>query len=246
MKNPSLTVIVFAILALLSFSCSLNMKRGNGEIVDEEIEVSEFDKINVGGNYDVVLIKSNETKVVIKTDENLIRYINVEIHDHMLSINSVHNLKGTDGILIKVFYEGLNKIYSSGASKIDHEGPLKSDDLQINLSGAGAIALDLETSEIDVTLSGAGVINLSGETDRQETHISGAGGLMAKDLISKECNITLSGLGGAEVYVTEKLTATITGVGGIVFGGNPKLIEKQVTGFGKIERAKEYTLEENN
>jgi hypothetical protein len=60
-----------------------------------------------------------------------------------------------------------------------------------------------------------------------------------------DLSVDLSGLGGAEVMATEKLKATITGVGGIVYAGNPKNIEKQITGFGKIKRAKEYIDDEN-
>ncbi len=239
MKNPTHFIFYFIICILLSFSCDLNIKQGKGNIKSKEIEVSDFNIINIGGNYDVALIPSDESKVIINTDENLMQYINVELYDQTLSINNVHHLKGSHGISINIFYKKLNKIYSSGTSEIKHEGPLKAEDLEINLSGAGAIDMELETSKIDVTLSGAGVITLSGETNIQEVHISGAGGLMASELKSLECNIGLSGLGGAEVFVTEKLTASITGVGGIVYAGNPKLIEKQITGYGKIKRAEE-------
>jgi hypothetical protein len=94
-------------------------------------------------------------------------------------------------------------------------------------------------------MSGAGVIILAGDTEFQEAHISGAGGLMAKDLRSKECEIHLGGIGGADVYVTERLEASITGIGGIQYSGNPRLIEKQITGLGKITRNEEFIEEAN-
>ncbi len=119
------------------------------------------------------------------------------------------------------------------------------EELTIDLSGIGAIDLEIQAKAVRVNLTGAGIVTLSGNTDLQDTHISGAGGLRAFELKSMECNINLSGLGGAEVFVSEKLEATITGVGGIIYAGNPKNIEKQITGFGKIKRAKEY-LEEDN
>ena len=143
------------------------------------------------------------------------------------------------GFQLKFFIKTSIKSIASGASKIEHEGFLKSEELEINLTGAGAIELELEAAKIKINLSGAGVIKLLGQTDLQEVKISGAGGFMASELISKECDITLSGLGGAEINASEKLNATITGVGGIVYSGNPKIIEKQVSGFGKIEPSKE-------
>lgn len=235
----------FLVLLLLFQSCNFNYKRGNGSITKEEIEFGDFTRISIGGNYEVTLIHSNESKVVIESDENLLQYINTEHYENNLNINNVHNLKSTEGIAVDIYYKKLEKIYSTGASKIANEGILKAGELMINLSGAGAIDLEIETEKVKVNLTGAGVISLSGETDIQETHISGAGGLEAKELLSNECSINLSGLGGAQVHAAEKLEATITGVGGIIYSGNPKVIERQVTGFGKIKRAEEYIYEED-
>jgi len=235
-------ILITSIFISFSFflSCNLNIKRGNGNVEIKETELNDFSKLSIGGNYNVTLIQGKDNKVIIETDENLFRYINVELFDQTLNINNVHNLKGSEGIKVDIYYIKLDKIFSTGASKIVHEDILVADELSVNLSGAGAIDLEIETSSVKVNLSGAGVIKLSGKTDRQETHITGAGGLDAMELISNACNINLSGLGGAEVYAVEKLEATITGIGGIIYGGNPKLIERQVTGLGKIVRAEEF------
>lgn len=245
MKNPSFSFLILYFIILLIQGCSFNIKKGNGHIDIEEIELDHFNQISVGGNYDVSLIKSEESKVIIKTDENLLTYINTELFDQTLNINNVHNLKSSEGISVEIHYTELSRIYSTGTSNIEHRGVLKTDELIINLSGAGAIELEIEASKVKVNLTGAGVVKLSGDVEFQDTHISGAGGLLAVELKSKECAINLSGLGGAEVYASEKLEATITGVGGIVFSGNPKVIERHVTGFGKIQRAKEYIEDEN-
>lgn len=245
MKTSLRFFAISFLFSILFHQCVFNYKRGNGTIQIEEIEINDFDRISIGGNYNVTLIQSEETKVVIETDENLLPYINTELFDNTLNINNVHKLKGSKGIQIDIYYKTLNKIYSTGASSLDNDGVINTDELMINLSGAGAIDLEIETTSVKVNLTGAGVINLSGTTDFQETHISGAGGLSAEELISKECSVNLSGLGGAEVYVEDKLEATITGIGGIIYAGNPDVIERQVTGFGKIKRAEEYFNEED-
>ena len=245
MKTLSKFFSIVIIGAFFLQACNFNYKKGNGNIETEAIDLKNFDKISIGGNYDVTLIQGENTRVVIETDENLLRYINTELFDKTLNINNVHHLKGSKGIKVEIYYNSINKIYSTGASKIVNEGLFVADELMINLSGAGAIELEIETTRVKVNLTGAGVITLSGETDFQETHISGAGGLSAAELISKECSINLSGLGGAQVHAADKLEATITGVGGIIYSGNPNLIERQVTGFGKIKRAEEYIDDED-
>lgn len=245
MKYIPIYIVFFFIGTLFFQRCNLNLKRGNGNIVVEEIDLGSLSKVSIGGNYNVTLICGKREKVIIETDENLLPFINTELFDQTLNINNVHNLKSSEGIKIDIYYKVLDKIYSTGASKVEHKGILTSSDLTINLSGAGAIELEIQSTNVKVNLTGAGVVKLSGKTDYQETHISGAGGLDAIDLVSNECHINLSGLGGAEVYAVEKLEATITGIGGIIYAGNPKLIERQVTGIGKIKPAEEYIEEEN-
>lgn len=245
MKNPGISILIAGFFIFHFSSCDFNFKRGNGNIKKIEISIENFKKVNIGGNYNVVLIQSDENKIIIETDENLHNYINTEVFNKTLSINNVHNLKSTEGINVYIFYSELDHIYSTGASSIEDEGILASDKLKLVLSGAGAIDLEVDVSSIEISLTGAGIITLAGKTDYLETHISGAGGLRAFELISIESYINLSGLGGAEVFVREKLKATITGVGGIIYAGSPEIIEKQVTGFGKIKRAKEYINDEN-
>lgn len=245
MKNIYLSTILLCLGIVFFQNCNFNVKRGNGNIVLEEIDLENFSKVSIGGNYNVTLIEGIETKVNIETDENLMTFINTELYDQTLNINNVHNLKGSKGINIEIYYREIDKIYSTGASNIGHDDTLTGEELMINLSGAGAIDLELEIQKVKVNLTGAGVIKLAGQTDILETHISGAGGLSAIELISNECSINLSGLGGAEVYAKEKLEATITGIGGIIYAGNPKLVERQVTGLGKIKRADQYIDEKN-
>lgn len=244
MKNSICVIALFCIQSLCFQNCSLNLKKGNGVINVNEIETSAFNKISIGGNYDVILIKSEFNKVIIETDENLLPFINTEVFSQTLNVNNIHNLKSTDGIWIKIHYQTLDEIYSLGASNIEHEETLVSEELTINLSGIGAIDLKIHTEKVSLNLTGAGVVMLSGKTNIQNTQISGAGGLRGFELESKTCIVNLSGLGGAEVAATGKLEATISGVGGIIYSGNPKLIERQISGFGKIKRAEEFVDEE--
>lgn len=237
MKTAIKLIVIIYISASMLAGCHLNFKRGNGDIQTEEIELDDFTKVSIGGNYEVLLTKSEYAGVTIETDENLLRYINTEVHNETLNINNVHNLKGSQGIKVEIRYRNIDKIYSTGASEINHDDLFVSEELSLNLSGAGSIEMEIQTQRVDVNLTGAGAVILSGRAEYQEAQISGVGGLSAIELVTSESTINLSGLGGAEVYVTEKLEATITGIGGIQYAGNPKNIERQVTGLGKITRA---------
>lgn len=234
-----LFIHILSLLVLLASSCNLDFKRGNGDIEINVTDLNRFENVSIGGNYNVILIKSNDYKVMVETDINLHDFINIEVFNGTLNINNIHQLKSSEGINIKVYYNELNDIFSTGSSHINNEGILISDQLSVNLSGAGAIDLAIDVIELKTNLTGAGVVSVSGEADYLETHISGAGGLRAFELITNNAEINVSGLGGVEVFTNEKLVITISGLGGVIYAGNPKIIEKRITGYGKIKQADE-------
>ncbi len=238
--------ILIIILILASCNLDFNIKKGNGNITTTSRKISDFSSLEIGGNYKLSLEEGNTPSLTIKTDENLLDYINVESYGDKLYINNVHTLKSTDGINIHIIYQHLNTISCTGTSSIKNAGSLKSDQLKIDMSGAGAVEMDLEVAELEVDLSGAGVVKLSGYAKNEQFDISGAGGLRAYKLKSNNCEISLSGIGGAEIYVTQKLDATISGIGGISYRGQPSVIERHVTGLGKIKQSNEYFEEEEN
>jgi len=227
---------LFLLLFLIS-GCDLNFKSGNGNIEEMQMDVQSFDELHIGGNFNVNLIPSDKNSVLVNADENLMKYINVEVHNNSLNINTVHNLKSSKGVNITVSYTTLTGIYSTGASKITHNNALNAQDIQIDLSGTGSIELELDVDTSAVTMTGAGLVKLTGKTSLLKVDISGAGGLVASDLIAQNCDISLSGVGGARVHVTDNLEANISGIGGIQYYGNPAHIEKSITGFGKITQA---------
>ena len=225
---------------------SLTVKKGNGNIVTKEIELNDFRKISIEGNYNVNLIPSDEQKVIVEIDENLLEFLGIDLFEDELNVNSIYNLKPTEEIYIEVYYSVLDEISSGGASVINHEDIFRSEHLEIDMAGAGAINFDVELESLDVNISGAGVLSLSGYVKSQNISMSGAGAVDGAGLQSDECEITVTGVGGAEVYVRNYLKATITGLGGITYYGNPHTVEKNVTGFGDINRGTDNDGEGDN
>jgi hypothetical protein len=64
--------------------------------------------------------------------------------------------------------------------------------------------------------------------------MSGASRLHAEELQTQTTELAISGAGKADVVATEKLRAAISGAGKVSYGGNPKSVEKRVSGAGSI------------
>jgi hypothetical protein len=219
-------------------SCNLNFnyKIGNGHVVTEEIQIEPFTRLILGGNYKVTLEQAERPALIIKTDENLIRHIRVENMGDELFIGNIKNLKGTNGIIIEIYYRALDHLVSTGSSSVKIMGSIDGESFDLDMSGSGTFKGMLNVEYFTLNISGAGLVQTIGYAEKQDINISGAGGYQGFDLQSEDCKIALSGVGGAKIFATNKLTATITGVGGIVYKGEPKIIERRVTGMGKIKR----------
>lgn len=133
----------------------------------------------------------------------------------------------------------MEDIFLGGAVKLQNRGVLNSKNLSIRVKGAGMVDLNLQSGELNLEVPGSGSVSLRGKVDKQELSLSGAGNLAAFELESKDCDINLSGVGSAQVFVTNNLQAEISGVGNIRFKGDPQNISREVSGLGIIERVEE-------
>lgn len=228
---------VLLVFLLFFISCNgFNYEKGNGDIIKDEKIITEFDELEIKGNFDIRLKKTEKPLLEITTDANLHEFIEVEIDGDVLELSSSKNLRSDFGIEIVIGYQDLNVIEIGGASTIINDGVLAGDRLTIDMSGAGALKMTIEMDRLKINISGAGSVELAGRAETQEVNMSGAGGLDAEDLISKNAEVHISGVGGAHVHVTEKLKASVSGVGGITYSGDPKEVEKDVSGLGSISK----------
>lgn len=211
-------------------------ERGNGNIETNNIELESFDEVKFGGGFDVTLEEAGKPGLKIVTDENLMDYIRAEVRGSQLHIYTTDPISSKKGVNLYLRYTDLSKIEVSGAVSMTNDGVLKSDELRLSLSGAGSVDMELEVEVLDMSLSGAGAVELKGAANEQYVKMSGAGGLDAFDLASKECEISISGVGGANVHVTERLKASVSGIGSISYSGNPEDVTSNVSGLGSISR----------
>lgn len=104
------------------------------------------------------------------------------------------------------------------------------------VSGAGdATATNVATDRLTVEVSGAGDVTVSGTADSQAVTISGTGNYDGEDLQSATAEVEVDGAGGAVVRVSDRLDATVGGVGSVEYIGDPQVTE-DVSGVGSVER----------
>ncbi|AHM61472.1 hypothetical protein D770_16090 [Flammeovirgaceae bacterium 311] len=222
----------------LFFACGSDERaeQGNGTVVEEERSLENFSAITVEGNYTIEL-EQGAPGLTIQTDDNLMPLIQTEVKRNTLRLSNTKNIKGSDGVTIRIRYPELEKLEVSGAAKITNTGTMQTGNLEIEVRGAAMVDLEMEVRKLELDLSGASSVNFQGTARQLQADLSGAGNLEAYELQVRDAVVNLSGIGSAEVYVTDNLQAKVSGVGGIRFKGEPRNIQRQVSGVGSIEPA---------
>ena len=249
MRTFTKFLLIIFVIAALTTACyvpfSPRLVRGSGDVVVEDRNVSGFDRILVTGAGRLILTQGDSESLSIETDDNLMEYIKTEVvgdtleigfeDDVVLSSNGGGiGLDPTDGFIFRISVIDLQEISISGAADIEME-KIKTDQLDIDLSGAGLVAIDdLDASTLNVHISGAGDVNVVGRVVSQVVMLSGLGRYQAFNLESQEASVTISGAGGAEVWVTESLDVSISGAGDVKYYGSPS-VNPNISGVGRIQ-----------
>jgi hypothetical protein len=211
---------------------------GSGNIITEERDVSGFDRVTLAGFGEVNIAQGETESLTVSTDDNIMPYVRSEVRNNTLILDLDNegwnrSYDPSEGIHFNLVVKDLNRIDNSGAGTMMVE-KLESDSLYVDLSGVGTLEIgDLTASELIVHQSGAGTVVVSGQVDGQELSHSGVGSYHAADMESKTAILDISGAGSATIWVTESLDIHISGLGNVIYYGNPR-ITQDVSGLGKL------------
>jgi hypothetical protein len=214
--------------------------RGNGNLKTEERTVSSFKDLQVSSTANVYLTQGDLKPVKIEGDENLLPYVEVyEDGDRLVIKNrDGYNLDMNDGsIKIYVTAPQFHHISVSGAGDINGENKITStDEIEMNLSGAGNIKMNVDAPKVSADISGVGSIYLNGQSKDVDLGISGAGSAHCYDLMAENTSVTISGVGSAEVFASIKLDAQVSGAGSVDYKGNATQVNQHVSGVGSVNK----------
>jgi hypothetical protein len=235
-------LIITSIILTLSFSVNAqnwwkNKKvRGNGNVVTKTRTISDFKGVDVGGSFDVVLVKGKERKVTIKGEENIINYIETKVRNNTLQVKYQNNINisTTKKLTVTLVYRDIEKISLSGSGNIINKGVLNNSNLKVNLGGSGNITLNVDSNEVQSSIGGSGNIKLQGISNELECSIAGSGSIKAYELNTNILFATVTGSGNIRSTVNNKIKATVVGSGSVYYKGNPTYIDSNSIGSGDV------------
>jgi hypothetical protein len=211
MKKITISVVVACLV--LAAGCRWIGIRGNGHIKTDERTISAFANIDAGGAFEIEW-KSGAPALSVTTDENLLAYVDNHISGDTLRLRTHEQIWPTHGIKVVISSPTRAGAKLSGAVKLT-ANQISGPKFALESTGAARVTLDGSIDELLADMTGASELN--------------AGGLQ-----TKTAEISTTGAADAEVAVAETLKVAITGAGKVSYSGNPKTIEKHVSGAGSI------------
>lgn len=209
---------------------------GNGNVVSEIRKVRGFDGIKVSSGIDVYVKQGEGENLKVEADENLHEVIRTEVKNRTLYIYTEENIRRAKAKRVYVLYKELNRIKISSSGDLEGVNTLKTDNLEISLSSAGDLDLDVEARDIYLSISSSGDARISGRADYLKASLSSAGDLDAYGLKVNRCRITVSSAGNAKIHVTEELDASASSAGDIYYQGDPAIKNLRSSSAGGIHR----------
>lgn len=213
--------------------------RGDGNIKTEDRSVSSFKNVDVSGAAKVFVSQGDQPSVKIEGDENLLQYIEVNQEGDKIVVRERpgFNLQPTSDLKVYVTAPVYNRINASGACDIIGQTKIVNpEDLDLQVSGAGDIQMEIDAPRLSADVSGSGNINLKGQTKDVKLELTGAGHAHCYDLLAENARVDITGAGSAEVYASVKLDADVSGAGNVSYKGNASTVNQNVSGAGSVNK----------
>ncbi len=202
-----------------------------------EKEVGDFYKVTAFDQIDVLLIQSDENKIILNgngaEDVELINK-NGELKIRM----PLTKLLSGDNISATVYFKELTAVEANEKSRISSEVIFEATGFDIIAKEGSEIKIKLLVDRLIVKVANGSQVNVEGNAITQDVLINSGGIYEAEKLRTSQTYITANAGGEADIYATDIVDAKVRAGAVITIYGKPKQINQNIVAGGRIEEAK--------
>jgi len=203
----------------------------------EERNVGSFDAIRVSQAITVYLKPGNNEKVRVEADGLDVDDVLTEVSGSRLKIYLKKGNYNNTSVKVYVTFKSLSEITASSASGVFSDGIIKGNDLELSVSSAADIEVDIDVNRVDVSASSSGDVEITGSAKSLDISVSSAGGVDAYDLDAEVVKVRASSAGGAKVSASKEIDARASSGGSIRYKGNPDRSQTDSSSGGSVRKS---------
>lgn len=229
------------LLVFLVFAC--NSEDANdcfqtaGNIIQQEIEVADFERILVNRDIELIITEAPEYKVTIETGENLLNDVAVEVIGNRLVLtddNTCNYIR--DYGITKVYVEApnLTEIRNSSQYEVSSSGVLAYQDLSLISENfnenvdftVGDFRLSVDSEYLDIISNNISSYYIDGEVENLFVgFFSGSGRFEGENLIAQHVEVNHRGSNDMIVNPRLSLTGILRGTGNLISVNEPPIVD---------------------
>lgn len=254
-----LNLSLLALIVLLLTSCvdfDQNIVYGSGDIGDEYREPDSVLGVKVKIRCKVLIKYSDEIKVRLTGDKNILPLITTRTEGSNLVIDSTEAISFSKQLQIEIWLPQLSQVIVAGHADVlvsqgsygdnielimDGSGSIKVEESYFYLitavmNGSGSIYFNGQCSSLTGIVNGAGYIEAKGNCDKLNLTMASGGSVRMSEFTSYFCTVISTGGGECRVRVTESITAVLQSIGNIYLYGTPPTVNLTRNGSGDLIR----------
>jgi hypothetical protein len=201
------TPMILALLLTTAFAHAAEQKR----------ELPAFNAISSKGAVNMVVQVGQAQSVRVTGDDKFIGQVGMKVvgSELVVTIDNEKNVRFKNDSKIFVTMPALKAFRVEGAGLAELN----------NISG----------DRMDIQFEGAGRLVANGKVKMLKLNAQGVGDIDTKALLAQHANVNFEGIGRVKVYASERLDATVEGMGSLNYYGNPKTVNKTAEGIGSVK-----------
>jgi len=191
---------------------------GSGKQATEQRPVSDINSVVLANSGTLFVEYGANESLSVTADDNILPLLTSNVAGGRLTLGTQPNTSITsyNPIIYHLTVKDLNALEISGSG-------------DASLAGVNA-------DNMNFRISGSGSLTATGTTKDQDVSISGSGSYNGDNLDTQQAAVAVLGSGSAVVKVSDSLKVNVSGSGSVTYIGNPKLVDKHVTGSGSVNQ----------
>lgn len=231
------------LLAVGALSLSVQAQKTVNDPNAEVRNISgSFHAIRVSNAIDLYLTQSGDEAVAVSASDTKYRdRIKVSVEGGVLKIWfdndgdwKLWNNSGNKKLKAYVSFKTLDKLTASGASDVVVDGVIKTNTLEVNLSGASDFKGAIEATTVTFGQSGASDASVTGRTASLKVEVSGASDFKGYNLQTENCEAKATGASAIQITVSKELSARATGASSVHYKGSGVVTNVHARGASSI------------
>lgn len=215
MKN-----LLYLSLLIFVLSCGKVVPKGN--IENKDIQVEDFNNLNLQGKFKVFLVNSAKSFVNIETYGNVADNLKINVSNKTLSITEKRETQGIDFYNITIYSKyNPEKISVSDSVELNISGEIKTDNFRLNLKNNAKFIGALNSRRAEVEMLNTSRANFTGNTNDVLIKIADTAHIIAPYWMITNLNLDAKNGNYTEVNVKDTLKGTIQNTSKLLFYNDP-------------------------